>query len=104
MDAPQIQQVLVNLFINAIQAMDQGGDLFIDISLDQEHDLVMVTVRDTGTGIKKDILPYIFDPFFTTKEHQRHRSGIVRELRHHPAAPRGNRGGERRGAGHRVYD
>ena len=66
-DAPQIQQVLVNLFINAIQAMDQGGDLFIEVSLDQEHDLVMVTVRDTGTGIKKDILPYIFDPFFTTK-------------------------------------
>jgi len=66
-DAPQIQQVLVNLFINAIQAMDQGGDLFIDVSRDQEHDLVMVTVRDTGTGIKKDILPYIFDPFFTTK-------------------------------------
>jgi two-component system, NtrC family, sensor kinase len=66
-DAPQIQQVLVNLFINAIQAMDQGGDLFIDISQDREHDLVLVTVRDTGTGIKKDILPYIFDPFFTTK-------------------------------------
>ncbi len=66
-DAPQIQQVLVNLFINAIQAMDQGGDLFIEVSLDQEHDLVIVTVRDTGTGIKKDILPYIFDPFFTTK-------------------------------------
>ena len=67
-DAPQIQQVLVNLFINAIQAMDQGGDLFIEVSLDQEHNLVKVTVRDTGTGIKKDILPYIFDPFFTTKE------------------------------------
>jgi two-component system NtrC family sensor kinase len=66
-DAPQIQQVLVNLFINAIQAMPQGGDLFINISLDQEHELVMATVRDTGTGIKKEILPYIFDPFFTTK-------------------------------------
>jgi two-component system NtrC family sensor kinase len=66
-DAPQIQQVLVNLFINAIQAMPQGGELFIDIGLDQEHDQVMVTVRDTGTGIHKDILPYIFDPFFTTK-------------------------------------
>lgn len=66
-DAPQIQQVLVNLFINAIQAMPDGGDLFVDISLDQEPDLVIVSVRDTGTGIKPDILPYIFDPFFTTK-------------------------------------
>jgi two-component system NtrC family sensor kinase len=66
-DAPQIQQVLINLFINAIQAMPQGGELFIEAGLDQEHDMVTVKVRDTGTGIKKDILPYIFDPFFTTK-------------------------------------
>jgi two-component system NtrC family sensor kinase len=66
-DAPQIQQVLVNLFINAIQAMPQGGELFIDIALDQEHHQIIVKVRDTGTGIDKEILPYIFDPFFTTK-------------------------------------
>ena len=66
-DAPQIQQVLVNLFINAIQAMDQGGELFIDASYDQDQAMVVVTVRDTGTGIKKEILPNIFDPFFTTK-------------------------------------
>jgi two-component system, NtrC family, sensor kinase len=66
-DPPQIQQVLVNLFINAIQAMEGGGQLFIDASYDQEHDQVVLTVRDTGTGIKKEILPNIFDPFFTTK-------------------------------------
>ncbi|MCK9377331.1 MAG: ATP-binding protein [Syntrophobacterales bacterium] len=66
-DAPQIQQVLVNLFVNAIQAMDHGGELFIDASYDQDRDMVVLTVRDTGTGIKKEILPNIFDPFFTTK-------------------------------------
>jgi two-component system NtrC family sensor kinase len=66
-DPAQIQQVLVNLYINAIQAMPQGGELFIDVAPDREHDQVIVTVRDTGTGIKQDILPYIFDPFFTTK-------------------------------------
>ena len=66
-DAPQIQQVLVNLFINAIQAMPQGGDLFIEVALDQASGQVIVKVRDTGTGIEKEILPYIFDPFFTTK-------------------------------------
>jgi two-component system, NtrC family, sensor kinase len=66
-DAPQIQQVLVNLFINAIQAMDQGGDLFIRVARDEAPDQVTVVIKDTGTGIPKDILPYIFDPFFTTK-------------------------------------
>jgi len=66
-DPPQIQQVLVNLFINAIQAMEGGGELFIQASYDQAHDQVVLTVRDTGTGIKKEILPNIFDPFFTTK-------------------------------------
>jgi len=66
-DAPQIQQVLVNLFINAIQAMEQGGELFIEVGLDREHDQVWVSVQDTGIGINKEILPNIFDPFFTTK-------------------------------------
>ncbi len=66
-DPPQIQQVLVNLFINAIQAMEGGGELFIAASYDPEPDMVILTVRDTGTGIKKEILPNIFDPFFTTK-------------------------------------
>ena len=66
-DAPQIQQVLVNLFINAIHAMPEGGDLFIDVARDPGDGQIIVQVRDTGTGIKKEILPNIFDPFFTTK-------------------------------------
>ncbi len=66
-DAPQIQQVMVNLFINAIQAMPQGGDLFIEVASEPASGQVIVKVRDTGTGIDKEILPYIFDPFFTTK-------------------------------------
>jgi two-component system NtrC family sensor kinase len=66
-DAPQIEQVLVNLYINAIQAMPQGGELFIEVGQDQERDAVLIKVRDTGSGIRKDILTNIFDPFFTTK-------------------------------------
>jgi two-component system NtrC family sensor kinase len=66
-DAPQIQQVLINLFINAIQAMPQGGELFIEVDQDQAAGQVIVKVRDTGTGIDEEVLPYIFDPFFTTK-------------------------------------
>jgi two-component system, NtrC family, sensor kinase len=66
-DASQVEQVLINLFINAIQAMPMGGDLFIDIFQEPENDWVVVKVRDTGTGIIKEVLPKIFDPFFTTK-------------------------------------
>jgi len=66
-DAPQIEQVLVNLYINAIQAMPQGGELFIEVRQDQERDAVLIKVRDTGSGIREDILTNIFDPFFTTK-------------------------------------
>jgi two-component system NtrC family sensor kinase len=66
-DASQIEQVLVNLYINALQAMPEGGQLFIDVSQNPGNDWVAMEIKDTGTGIKKDILPYIFDPFFTTK-------------------------------------
>lgn len=66
-DAPQIEQVLVNLFINAIQAMPEGGDLVVQAGYDPRSDNLILEIRDTGIGIKKEILPNIFDPFFTTK-------------------------------------
>jgi two-component system NtrC family sensor kinase len=66
-DAPQIEQVLINLYVNAIQAMEKGGDLYVEVGRDPEGDGVVITVRDTGSGIPKDILPNIFDPFFSTK-------------------------------------
>jgi len=66
-DQPQIEQVLVNLFINAIQAMPEGGELFIEGRHNPQDGFIILKVRDTGTGIDKEILPYIFDPFFTTK-------------------------------------
>ena len=66
-DSSQIEQVLINLFINAIQAMPEGGDLFVKGGYDPKSDHLILEVRDTGIGIQKDILPNIFDPFFTTK-------------------------------------
>jgi two-component system, NtrC family, sensor kinase len=66
-DVSQIEQVLVNLFINAIQAMPEGGDLFVRGGYDQKTDYLVLEVRDTGLGIPKDLLPNIFDPFFSTK-------------------------------------
>jgi two-component system NtrC family sensor kinase len=66
-DASQIEQVLVNLFINAIQAMPKGGDLFVSASFDPKSDKLILEIRDTGIGINKENLPHVFDPFFSTK-------------------------------------
>jgi signal transduction histidine kinase len=64
-DAQQIEQVLINLIQNAIQAMPNGGTLHV--SLRQTADTAMVAVQDTGIGIPPENLRRIFDPFFTTK-------------------------------------
>jgi signal transduction histidine kinase len=63
----QIQQVLMNLLINARQAMPQGGAVLIKLGYDAESQLVELTVRDNGTGMPPDVLRKIFDPFFSTK-------------------------------------
>lgn len=65
-DAHQIQQVLTNLILNAIQAMEKGGTLTIK-TFSENGGGVGIEVRDTGAGIPKPHLKKIFDPFFTTK-------------------------------------
>ncbi len=67
-DDNQIQQVLINLILNAAQAMEEGGRLTVKSSLDRERGMVDITVADTGKGIPAEYLPYIFDPFFSVKE------------------------------------
>ncbi len=80
-DVSMLEQVLLNLVVNARQAMPSGGILSIKTTLvtenraDRRHGLDVVpgtyaclTVRDTGLGISTDVLPQIFEPFFTTKE------------------------------------
>jgi two-component system NtrC family sensor kinase len=66
-DPAQIQQVLVNLFLNACHAMPEGGDLTLSTSMEADDGHVRVEVRDTGCGISEENLNRIFDPFFTTK-------------------------------------
>ena len=66
-DPPQIEQVLVNLYINAIQAMPEGGDITIEVGEDVANGYLIIKVKDTGGGISKEDLLHIFDPFFTTK-------------------------------------
>ncbi|NLF72907.1 MAG: HAMP domain-containing histidine kinase [Candidatus Anammoximicrobium sp.] len=64
----QIQQVLLNLLINARQATAEGGRILIGLSHDAANDTVDLVVRDTGSGIPADKLQRIFDPFFSTKK------------------------------------
>jgi len=66
-DRKGLQQVFLNLFINAIQAMPDGGSLRIRAA-SQDHNWLKVEVSDTGVGITAKDLPRIFDPFFTTKQ------------------------------------
>jgi signal transduction histidine kinase len=63
----QIQQILLNLLINARQAMPSGGRVIVRLLHDEEAGTVDLSVRDTGCGIPADKLPRIFEPFYTTK-------------------------------------
>jgi signal transduction histidine kinase len=65
-DPSQLNQVFVNLIVNAIQAMPNGGKIMI--STLRERTKVSLTIEDTGTGMDEDVLQKIFTPFFTTKD------------------------------------
>lgn len=65
-DPDRLQQVLMNVLINAIQAMPEGGILMVSTALREGS--VEIAVRDSGPGIPKEIRGRIFDPFFTTKQ------------------------------------
>lgn len=67
-DAAQIEQVLLALIMNAIDAMPSGGNLWLTTRLGSQDNLVRVVVRDDGSGIPPEILHRIFEPFLTTKE------------------------------------
>jgi two-component system cell cycle sensor histidine kinase/response regulator CckA len=74
----QIEQVLLNLAINAIDAMPNGGTVTLGVF--KRGAMVELSVSDTGTGIKPDVLPHIFEPFFTTKEGQGTGLGLATSL------------------------
>lgn len=82
-DRGQIEQVLLNLYVNAWQAMPNGGDLFLvteNVALNrpkteelsiQPGDYICISVTDTGIGMDEQVMQKIFDPFFTTKQRER---------------------------------
>lgn len=67
LDPAQLEQVFLNLYLNARDAMADGGRLSISSRLDTASQSVIVEVQDSGEGIRADQLHHIFDPFFTTK-------------------------------------
>jgi signal transduction histidine kinase len=71
----QIEQILLNLIINARQAMPRGGRLRLDLRENKTTQLAEMRVSDTGVGIPPDQLRMIFEPFFTTKEPDEHGHG-----------------------------
>jgi len=64
-EGERLQQVFINIILNAIDAMPKGGTLKIELS--KMNNEAIIKIKDTGTGIKDQHLPHIFDPFFTTK-------------------------------------
>lgn len=78
-DQSQIEQVVLNLFVNAADAMPRGGDLYLSTANVNQQQMkgkqykpkadnyVLLTIRDTGTGMDKETMERIFEPFFTTK-------------------------------------
>ena len=66
-DSAQIQQVLLALLMNAVEAMPHGGRLKVEAAYNAERREAQIVVSDDGMGIPEEVLPHIFEPFFTTK-------------------------------------
>ncbi len=67
-DRAQLQQVFINIILNAVDAMEGNGVLSIRTYLDENNKYVNISITDTGHGIKEEDKPRLFEPFFTTKQ------------------------------------
>jgi len=67
-DSDKLQQVFVNIIVNALQAMAKGGELTVATRLTEDNEFIEIEISDTGCGIPEEHLGKLFDPFFSTKE------------------------------------
>jgi PAS domain S-box-containing protein len=65
-DPSELREVFTNILLNAMDAMPQGGDIYIDTGIDNKW--VFASIRDSGSGMSEEIKKKVFDPFFSTKE------------------------------------
>jgi PAS domain S-box-containing protein len=82
-DADQLEQVFLNFFLNAMDAMKGGGEMLVSTEIrpaeqwvaavtgmnGDVHEILRITIRDNGEGIRSEDIPHVFDPFFTTKDY-----------------------------------
>jgi len=66
-DAQQLHQALMNIILNSLEAMPQGGKLKVRSGYDQRDETIKIEITDTGYGIPEENLPYLFEPFFSSK-------------------------------------
>ncbi|MEJ2688418.1 MAG: ATP-binding protein [Deltaproteobacteria bacterium] len=68
LDRDRISQVLLNLYLNSLQAMEHDGELEVDVKIERDGREFAIIIKDTGAGIAKEHLETILDPYFTTKK------------------------------------
>jgi len=66
-DPTQLQQIFLNLFLNALHAMPRGGELGVRTCMEENGKTIRIEISDTGSGIREDLIDKVFQPFFTTK-------------------------------------
>jgi two-component system, NtrC family, sensor histidine kinase HydH len=68
LDSDRLNQIFLNLYLNAIEAMSNGGALSIEVAAEKDAGLLRITITDNGRGIDKKDLAHVFDPYFSTKQ------------------------------------
>jgi len=67
-DPGQLQEIIVNIMLNGVDAMEEHGGLTVEATKDEEAGEIVIRITDTGRGIPAEAMPFLFEPFFTTKK------------------------------------